>query len=95
MFQKGQSGNPNGRAKGSTNKITNEVKEAFGNLLQNKLPEFEQWLDRVAENDPAKALELAIKISERFVPTLARQEITGLDGKDLNVEFKFGQKFEE
>jgi len=49
----------------------------------------------VAAQDPAKALDLALRMSERFVPTLARQEITGLDGKDLNFEFKFGDHFKK
>lgn len=94
-FKPGESGNPAGRPKGRANKITEELKEAFAQVLGNKLPEFEEWLDRVAETDPAKALDLAVKLSERFVPALARQEITGADGKDLNFEFKFGQKFDD
>ena len=93
-FQKGHDPNRNlnGRPKGAANKVTQELKDAFALLLQNKLPEFEGWLERVAETDPAKALDLAIKLSERFVPALARQEITGADGKDLNMTFKFGDK---
>lgn len=90
-FEKGHPGGP-GRPKGSLDKVTKEVKEAFALVLGNKLPEFEIWLDRVAEQDPAKALDLVIKLSERFVPALARQEITGADGKDLNLSFKFGDK---
>jgi len=94
-FEKGKSGNPSGRPKGRANVITEELREGFAILLGNKLPEFESWLDRVAETDPAKALDLAVKISERFMPALARQEITGADGKDLNFEFKFGQNFND
>ena len=90
-FEKGHPGGP-GRPKGSLDKVTREVKEAFAMVLQNKLPEFESWLERVAEEDPAKAIDLAIKLSERFVPALARQEITGADGKDLKMTFRFGDK---
>lgn len=90
-WQKGQSGNPNGRPKGTANKITDELREGFATLLGNKLPEFEEWLDRVAQRDPAKALDLAIRISERFMPALARTEVTGQDGGPLNIEFKYGQ----
>ena len=84
--------NRGGRPNGSLDKVTREVKEAFAMVLQNKLPEFESWLERLAEDDPAKAIDLAIKLSERFVPALARQEITGADGKDLNMTFTFGDK---
>ena len=90
-FKKGHPGGP-GRPKGSLDKVTKEIKEAFALVLGNKLPEFESWLERVAEDDPAKALDLAIRLSERFVPALARQEITGAEGKDLNMTFTFGDK---
>lgn len=90
MFQKGQSGNPNGRPKGKSNVITQEIKDAFALVLQNKLPDLEAYLNRVAEQDPGKAIELIIKLSTRFLPELARTEITGADGKDFSFTFKFG-----
>ena len=83
--------NRNGRPKGAANRITGELREAFAMLLENNLEQYEIWLAQVAAEDPAKALDLAMKISERFVPMLSRQEITGKDGEDLfkNVKFKF------
>ena len=91
MFQPGQSGNPGGRPIGSKNKVQDEIKEAFAKLLQNKIPELESWITRVAEKDPAKALEIFTKVSERFVPQLSRQEVTGANGEDLfkSVTFNF------
>lgn len=84
--------NRNGRPKGAANRINEELREAFAMLLENNLEQYEMWLARVAETNPEKALDLAIKISERFVPALSRQEVTGKDGEDLlkNVTFKFG-----
>ena len=84
--------NRNGRPKGAANRINAELKEAFALLLENNLEEYERWLERVAEQDPAKALDLALRISERFLPALQRTEVTGADGKDLNMSFKFGGK---
>ena len=91
MFQPGISGNPAGRRPGSKNKIQDEVKEAFAQLLENNVPQLEQWIAKVGEKDPAKALEIYTKISERFVPQLSRQEVTGANGEDLfkSVTFNF------
>lgn len=91
MFKPGQSGNPNGRPKGSPNKVADEIKLAFAQLLQNNVDQLGLWITQVAERDPAKALEIYTKISERFVPQLARTEITGAEGRDLfqNVTFNF------
>jgi hypothetical protein len=96
-FQKGQSGNPAGRPKGSRNKVQEEIKEAFALVLQNKLGDLDVLLTRVAADDPAKAIELLIKLSNRFLPELARTEHTGADGEDLfkDLKFHFGTKKEE
>lgn len=87
----GISGNPAGKPKGAQNKVAEEIKQAFAQLLQNNVPQLEEWIARVGERDPSKALEIYTKISERFVPQLSRQEITGAEGKDLfqNVSFNF------
>jgi hypothetical protein len=51
-----------------------------------------KWLEEVAEDDPNKALDMMLKLSEYFIPKLARQELTGADGKDLfkDIKFEFG-----
>jgi hypothetical protein len=54
------------------------------------MEELEAWLDRIAETDPKGAMELYIKISERFVPKLTQTQLTGAEGQDLNINFKFG-----
>ena len=92
MFQPGQSGNPNGRPKGKSNAITQDIKDAFAMVLQNRLPDLELWITQTAQNDPAKAVELMIKLSTRFLPELARTEVTGKDGEPFSFTFKFGSK---
>jgi len=89
-------GDPNinrgGRPKGSANRIAEELKEAFAMVLEDRLPDLNRWLGQVAQDDPAKAIDLMIKLSNRFLPELARTELTGKDGADLfkNIKFDFG-----
>ncbi len=94
MFKPGQSGNPDGRRKGSQNKYTKQVKEAFGLLLEGNLDNLSIWLAQVAADDPKAAMDIVIKLSERFVPRLSQQQITDGEGGDLfkNIQFKFGDE---
>ena len=82
-FQPGVSGNPAGKPPGATNKIViaERVREAFSQLLDNNVDKLEEWLYAAAKKDPVKALDLWVRISERFVPMLSRTEITGKDGE--------------
>ena len=82
-FQPGVSGNPAGKAPGTANKIViaERVREAFSQLLDNNVDKLEEWLYAAAKKDPVKALDLWVRISERFVPMLSRTEITGKDGE--------------
>jgi len=88
-FSKGDPNiNRNGRS--GPNKSTKMMKEAFAMLVENNLPMMDRWLSQIASEDPAKAMDLIIKLSERFVPALARTEVTGADGNDIFKELKFG-----
>lgn len=91
-FQPGESGNPDGRPKGSQNKYTKQIKEAFGMLLEGNLENLSTWLAQVAADDPKAALDIMMKMSERFVPRLRSTEITGADGEDIfkGLQFRFG-----
>jgi hypothetical protein len=92
MFKPGESGNPNGRPKGAKNKATQAIRIAYQKLTEDNLENMSEWIQQVAADDPAKAMELMIRLSEYVIPKLARTEVTGQDGKDLlaGVKFDFG-----
>lgn len=81
-----------GRKKGSKNKATKEIREAYQKLTEDNLDNMSIWLSQIAGEDPAKAMDLMLRLSEYIIPKLARQEMVGNDGEDLfkNVKFQFG-----
>ena len=84
--------NTNGRPKGAQNKQTRDIRQAYQNLVEMNLENMTSWLAMVAAEDPEKAMDLMLKLSEYIIPKLARQEVVGNDGSDLfkNVKFNFG-----
>lgn len=66
-----------GRVKGVPNKVTADARAAFGRLLDLSLPRMQRWIDRVAAEDPAKALDTVLKLAEFCIPRLGRIEHTG------------------
>lgn len=96
-FKKGEVTNPKGRPKGKPNKTTAEIREAYQKLVEDNLANMTKWLGEVAMENPEKAMELMLKLSEYMIPKLARQEVTGADGADLfkNIKFEFGTPINE
>ncbi len=81
--------NRSGRPKGSRNVINKVIEEQFANVLENRLPDLERWISQTAAENPAKAADLLMRLSERFLPILARTELTGKDGEALFKDLKF------
>lgn len=72
-------GNP-GKPKGAINKTTADVRQAIAMLAESSAPKVQEWLSLVAADDPAKAMDLWLKMIEYHIPKLARTEVTGKDG---------------
>jgi len=81
-----------GKKKGTLNKNTRMIREAYQKLTEDNLDNMSRWVSQVASEDPAKVLDIMIKLSEYIIPKLARTELSGNDGEDLfkNISFKFG-----
>jgi hypothetical protein len=53
--------------RGADNQLR-EIREVYFNLLEDNSDNIQKWLNEVAEQDPAKALELLLKISSFVIP---------------------------
>ena len=86
-----------GRPVGTKNRQTSEIREAYQHLLEMNLTEMSNWIRTVAADDPARAFELMIKLSDFVIPKLARTEVTGAGGESLfeNIKFEFGPSVSE
>lgn len=89
-YNKEHGGGP-GRPKGQANLITLRIRESFAKLLEDNLDDLQALLHRIAQEDPKGAVDLYIRISERFVPKLTQNQITDGAGEKLNVNFHFGK----
>ena len=71
-----------GRAKGTPNKVTQEVRELFNELVRENLPQLR--LD-LATLEPYQRVNALVKLSQFILPkpTEATLEITGINPKDV------------
>ena len=70
--------------KGIPNAATSKAREIIARIANDTAPKIDQWLMEV--EDPAKRLDLYLKLIEYHIPKLARTEVTGGDGEPLVVQ---------
>jgi hypothetical protein len=66
-----------GRVKGVPNKATQTVRDVFALFVENNAGNVQELFDRVAEDNPDRALDLLTRFSEFVVPKLSRATIDG------------------
>lgn len=74
MAQSSTSGQ--GRPKGIPNKATAKAREAIADFVDGNAHRLTEWLDRVADEDPAEAFKLFQSVVEYHIPKLQRTENT-------------------
>ena len=75
-WNKGESGNPNGRPKGQGNATTEAVKAYYLDLLNGNLDNIQTWLNQTASVDPKGALDFLIKLSPFVIPKKTETDMT-------------------
>lgn len=64
-----------GRKPGVPNRATTEFRETVTRLLESNAENVALWLERVAADDPDKALQRLAQLAEYAAPKLSRSEI--------------------
>lgn len=78
-----------GSRKGIPNKATATAREAIAKFVDGNAHRLQGWLDAIAADEkqgPKAALECFKDLLEYHVPKLARTELTGAEGKPLEVK---------
>ena len=74
-----------GRQKGTPNKSTARVRDAIAVFAEGNVDRLQEWLDVIAAEDPAKAVDVYIKLLEYHVPKLSRSDDTLQVEGDIGV----------
>lgn len=74
-FISGQSGNPAGRPKSSMNKSSKVLRKSLSFLVEENLEKMNDWIDRIAKDDPRAAFQCMVSIMEFNIPKLTRSVI--------------------
>jgi hypothetical protein len=78
-----------GRKKGTRNRATADWRAAIALIAERNIAELEQWLDQVADENPARACDVLLKLVEYAVPKLRRTKHTGYGGKPLEAQIVY------
>ena len=79
-----------GRTKGKENRNTADIKQAYQSLVENNLLNIEMWLNAVAKDNPSKALDFMLRLSEFIVPKQKAIEFKEPETPDKRTVIKWG-----
>jgi len=85
-----------GRKKGTPNKTTKEIKDAFQLIIDKNICNIDKWLNEVAHKNPEKAIGLILSISEFILPKINKVEFSemvvdqyeNMTEEELNLELE-------
>jgi len=82
-----------GRPKGTPNRATADVRAAIAAFAEANVGKLQEWLDRIAKDEPARAADLFVRVLEYHIPKLGRTMLTGADGGPVNVHHESVVRF--
>ena len=91
VLKKGKKGGP-GLPKGMPNKATAAAREAIARFVDGNADRLQGWLDEIHDEKGAEAaFSCFSSLLEYHVPKLQRTELTGKDGGDQVVVYRWGE----
>lgn len=75
-----------GRVKGGENAVNREFRDTIRMLLEDNAENVSKWLQEVSESNPARALDLLVRLAEFAAPKLTRTEVVGDKDNPLTVQ---------
>ncbi len=73
-----------GRQKGTPNRITADVRATLRELAEANAGRVQEWLDRVAEDDPGEAIRLYLSLCRYVVPVLSAAAVSAIGHRRLD-----------
>lgn len=67
-MMKGATNNPHGRKKGVPNRLTREMREVMGSVVEGNAERIQVLFDEIANEDPARAVELWLRMASFVIP---------------------------
>ena len=86
LFTKGESGNPNGRPKGSKNRSTEEIRSFIQRVVDNNLENLEA--DLIQMNNTNRWIILD-KLSRYFMPQLTKNDNTNINTGEITIKVEY------
>lgn len=65
-----------GRQKGTPNKVTSDIRQAYRQIIEDNLPNVDKWLKKIAEDRPERALMFIIRLSDYVIPKMQSIQFT-------------------
>lgn len=81
-FEKGKSGNPNGKPKGSANKVTLKAKELILQAIDNQSVAFDEVMGDLKTKEPREWAKIMVKLMDFVLPK--KIDVTS-DGEKMNI----------